>query len=301
VYVVRKTRFDVCITFDLDFQDYSSGRQLIQEFESVSPILSAFDHRPDWRATWFVRLDSHMEKLFGRPDHIFHRYKRELEHLKQIGHEIGWHPHCFSELNDKWVQNTNVQLILEELDRYLPLIRDYGLNVVRMGWGFQANEIMHFLTEAGFVVDSSAIPRPHYQWEETVRDWTNTPIQPYRPSTADYRIPGEPTLPILEVPISVMTIPAPYDNGPVLRYCNLAYYPNLLRAPLQSWIHAHTHLVTITHPYELMPRDSVHPLFVFSVQALKDNCRQVEEFVYSAGMELSYIRISDFTKMPGLT
>jgi hypothetical protein len=283
----------VCITFDVDFTDYRS-RLTFNDFEiALGLLLPVFERHPDWRFTWFIRLDAHIETLFGYADHIFKQYEAQISELQEAGHEIGWHLHCYTRSQGDWKQNTDVRNVMDELTRYAPLAQSYRTRAVRMGWGFHTNETMRLLTHLGFEVDSSAIPRPRYQWEESQKDWTLTPVTPYYPSEMDYRVPGEPALPILEIPLSVVHVQAPYDTGHVVRYLNPAYHPVLLRKPLEKWLTQHSHLVTVTHPYELHGGQS-HGLLAFDVKAFEQNMMMIEEVGRGCDSTICFLTISEF-------
>jgi hypothetical protein len=174
------------------------------------------------------------------------------------------------------------------------LAREHGLTTVRMGWGFHSNQTLLTLIGLGFTVDSSAIPRPNYAWETGVRDWVGSPVVPYWPSVADYRRPGTPALEILEVPISTEFVSAPYDQEAVVRYVNPAFHPHLLRPALRRWLGRHGHLVTITHPYELMPAGPPHGLLAFDVGAFEQNVRTIQRIAAEAGRAVSFLTVSQF-------
>jgi hypothetical protein len=285
----------VCVTFDVDFADYIGGAAVVDEMsQSLDCIATTFLKKKNWKATWFIRLDARIEALYGSPDYIFRRYATKFEELVRAGHEIGWHPHSYAKSNGQWKQNIDVPTLVNELERYAPLAKSYGLQAVRMGWGFHTNETMRLLADLGFTIDSSAIPRPQYEWEESTKNWTVTPNHPYFPSEADYRLPGHPRLPIIEVPISVTRVVAPYDSGPVLRYINPAYHSTLFREPLANWLKQHTHLVTITHPYELMPKPEPHALLSFSFTAFEQNLCAIEELSQTQDRAVSFMTISNF-------
>lgn len=284
----------LCVTFDVDFADYTEGGSTVDEFEAAVPsILSCLGRHPSRKTTWFIRLDDQIGALYGRPDHIFRRYADALRQLQRGGHELGWHPHCYVRAGGRWRQNVDEAAVLDELGRCAPLARSYGLRAARMGWGFHTPRTMRLLADSGFAVDSSAIPRPKYAWEEAQRDWTTTPSEPYRPSAEDYRVPGPAALPILEVPISVTRVAAPYDTEEVLRYVNLAYHPPLLRAPLEGWLSGHEHLVTITHPYELIPARQPHGLLACDPGALEENLDAVQELARRRGLTVSFLTMSE--------
>jgi hypothetical protein len=152
---------------------------------------------------------------------------------------------------------------------------------------------MHFIAEAGFAIDSSAIPRPRYLWDEGAKDWAITPLMPYRPSSADYRVPGEPSLPLVEIPMSVAAIAAHNDTQDVLRYVNPAFTPQALADPVRGWFGTHDLLVTVTHPYELLRRRSPHPLLAGSVDAFAVNVDAIAAAAKSASMDAAFVTLSD--------
>jgi hypothetical protein len=286
----------VCVTFDVDFTWHAGGGGggFIDEMSEVFPSLWAVLRRyPDCKTTWLVRLDDQMQALHGQADYALVRYAKEFAELCQAGHEIGWHPHSYVRVGPNWRQNTDNGRLIAELTRHAPAAHAHGLRTVRMGWGFHTNEAMAFLAQNGFRVDSSAIPRPQYPWEETKKDWTTTPHEPYFPACADYRVPGTPDWPILEVPMSVMLVKADYDRADILRYVNLAFHPRTLRQPLESWLSEHDHLVTITHPYELLG-GARHGLIAFDVAALEENLLAIIRICEARGRPARFLTLSEF-------
>ena len=292
------SKLNVCVTLDLDINEYALKHQIDNDFTSIfKTIYPVFKKFPSFKATWFIRLDKHIEALFGCCDYFFRRYVPEFNKIRQNNHELGWHPHCYLKKNTKWQQNIDVPSILTELSSCAPFAKSNNLKTVRMGWGFHSNEIMRFFADKGFLVDSSAIPRPRYQWEESFKDWTITPDYPYYPSIYDYRVPGKPSTPILEVPISVIPIKAPYDTGVVRRYINLAYYPNILHDPLEKWIKENSYLVTITHPYEIKSINRKHGLLAYNIDAFEKNLISIMEIADNMGKKVSFLTISELTEL----
>jgi hypothetical protein len=113
-------------------------------------------------------------------------------------------------------------------------------------------------------------------------DWTGSPHTPYRPSIADYRLPGSPSHDLLEIPISCAEVSAPQDTQRVVRYLNPAYHPRMFRQGLKGWMGGHEHLVTITHPYELLAGPS-HDLLAFAAGAFEINVMTIEALAASRG------------------
>lgn len=284
----------VIITLDIDMNN-SYGKKLkdyyIDKFLKDFCLLLA--NYSIQKATWFIRIDNNIEFNWGECDYI---YKYLANRIKALGnkHEFGWHPHSYIYKSGKWQQNTEINTILIELKNIMPIVKSLNISSIRMGWGFQSNEIMNFIAENGFLVDSSAIPRPQYLWEETYKDWSITPSHPYYPSKEDYRIPGTPAHSILEVPMSVTTIKAPYDTEDIARYINLAYDPKILKPSLERWISENSFLVTITHPYEIIPHETKHELISFSIKSFEENLNNIIQISNDLGKEVSFLTISEF-------
>jgi hypothetical protein len=283
--------FRVFITFDIDL-----GTK--EEMEFIHKLLSPFLRENNIRATWFIRLDKKIETDFGEPDFLFKEYENLITKLLDEGHAIGWHPHIYTFINGRYEQSTYEDEILQELEYLLPYVRKYNINIVRMGWGFQTNRIMKFLDDSNFVIDSSAIPRQVYTWDQTKKDWSITGLYPYHPSILDYRIPSNDplyALKILEVPITTMKIETPYDTEKdVIRYCNLSYYSNFLEKPLEHWIRENDFLVTITHPYELSRNfNQGHQLISFSLSEFSKNISLLTKIAKIYNKNVSFETLSE--------
>jgi len=267
---MSKSKKALAITFDLDMVSYLSGESINDELTLMFPkICAVLEDFPQIKSTWFIRIDSHISTLFGSPDFVFQNNKKEIRWLKDNGHQLGWHHHAYKFQNNKWVQETNEDKICNDLLYYGQIARGLGLNAARMGWGWHSNKSMSIINELGFSIDSSAIPKPIYTWDMTVKDWSRCSNSPYFPTKNDYQMSGEPSLQILEIPISTTHIPAPRDRGEVIRYINLAYRTNVLRKALDE-LNSNL-VVSITHPYEIDPKLGCHPLLGFSAEIFREN------------------------------
>ncbi len=104
----------------------------------------------------------------------------------------------------------------------------------------------------GFCIDSTAIPRPMYRWNAYTCDWSNSPQQPYHPSTRDYRVTGQPHLAIWEVPMTTTAVPMPTDTeSNVIRYIELAYDSKIFEKAIAS-VADREQIVLIFHPYKIL-------------------------------------------------
>ena len=286
----------ICLTFDVDLVGHAAGQAAVDEFRDAIPsMLAMFDRHPSWTATWFVRLDDQIASTFGDAAAIMERHALVLSEFRSRGHEVGWHPHSYARSADgAWRQNTDESMVVDELSRLAPVARKHGCRVVRCGWGFHTNRTMQTVAGAGFAIDSSAIPRPRYQWETSVKDWTVTPATPYYPALRDYRVAGDPALPILEVPMSVAIVRVPTDTEVVLRYLNPAFHRQVFAPAVESWWRSRDHMVTVTHPYEASATGKRDALISYDPETLEANIGLLETHAQQAQRPVMFMTLSQF-------
>jgi hypothetical protein len=251
----------VALTFDVDCQTYTGSTYVPMPDElevALRTLRPLFDRHPHWLATWFLRIDPDVD--------LFASQVGLLGELVRRGHALGWHYHG----------------PVGRVGEFARRARQHGLGVSRIGFGRGSNRILRSLSNAKFTVDSTAMPRPKYPWTKRGVDWTGSPDRPYHPSIADYRLPGSPCLDLLEIPISCTLVTAPADTQQVVRYLNPAYHPDMFTPALERWSAEHDHLVTITHPYELVNGPS-HGLLAFDAGALEENVLSIESLAGSRG------------------
>lgn len=281
----------ICITFDVDNESYLESRSIDEldlYFQSMREIISSYK---DIKTTWFLRIDRQAESIGGRPDYVFITHRDKIKWLLDNGHEVGWHHHAYIKQNDKWVQDLNEDRICHDLKSYGEIALSYGVKSLRAGWGFHTNATIKTTNDLGIKIDSSAIPRPRYSWEKSSKDWNNTPAHPYFPSKKDYRLPGKPEVGILEIPISVTRIEAPYDTDKgILRYINLAYHREIFKKAMESVMKDNEYIVIIAHPYEFFDGHK-NPLLSFDISSLKSNLDFLCELENGQFLDISSISI----------
>jgi hypothetical protein len=267
----------VFLTIDLDLMDYL-GRVPINEFEqAVSLIRECLRRFPEMCVTWFVRVDEEITTRFGSPDHCLSEYAELWASLRAEGHEVGWHYHPpIAAENSAGGRRIDERMVVEGLLRLFTVARGYGLDVVRVGYGYQTNATIAVLEKAGFRVDSSAVPRPSYPWDPVFRDWQGAPQEPFRPSRKDYRAPGQDHRNIVELPISTVPLPCLSDTIPnVQRYVNPAYRHGAFVRACDAAA-GRTALTLVMHAYEILSRPEAHHLLAFDI---KDFRRNLEHLV----------------------
>ena len=83
------------LTFDVDHTSYISGNNLDEISLLQNELMNYFDHNKQLVATWFIRIDSQIEKLFNSAEYLLTEHKLFWEHLKEHGHKLGWHHHAY--------------------------------------------------------------------------------------------------------------------------------------------------------------------------------------------------------------
>jgi hypothetical protein len=280
----------IATTVDVDNDGVSlndeRNRLTWQSLELV-PTIARIVHARGLPATWFVRADPQLREVCGQTSYLIEHHRSLWAQLKEEGDEIGWHPHLYSMSGGESVYRPvyDDSWAVRELRTTLAELRALGHQFysVRMGEAIGSNAIVHTLSELGLVVDSSAIPGRRRRDKSRTFDWSTSPNTPYWPSKADYRVPGSPALPILEIPMTAVVIRAPYDSVPLVRYINLAYRPEIFADAIDRWFDSNAEFVSeavltlILHPDELMPRRQSHPLYESAPATLSKNLDAVFE------------------------
>jgi len=274
----------VVVTVDVD----NDGVSLTNERDRLSwnglaliPQVAEIIREFGLPVTWFIRADSQLQEYYGAVDFLLTEHRSLWASLARAGDEIGWHPHIYAPAAGGYLPVRDEQAVAQALRVTNAELsaRGHAFASVRMGEAIGGNTILRTLAELGLRVDSSAIPGRRRIDRDRWFDWSTSPNRPYWPSAADYRVPGVPTLPILEVPMTATLVHAPFDPCPLPRYTNLAYHPPIFAAALERWFGGpaerseHAVLTLIVHPDELMARTGDHPLYAFAPQALRINLK----------------------------
>jgi hypothetical protein len=256
------------LTIDVDFTDYISGSG-VNEMEDFFPLLrNYFEQHESVKTTWFVRIDNQIAREFRSADYILTKYSGEFNWLRANGHEIGWHHHAYTFRNGLWQQESDDDIVLSQVKEYGLVARKHGMKLCRMGWGQMSEAVMVELDNLGFEIDSSAMPRPRYAWDQLKRDWSKCPADPYHPSRSDYQLRGD--LRILEVPMTTVPVQLKTDTEDgVLRYINPLYYHSRFVSAVRAC--SSSLPVFIFHPYELRKDAQPHLLLSFSYSEFVKN------------------------------
>lgn len=243
--------------------------------------------------TWFIRADELIERQFGDRCAIFARFAELVRSAASNGHEIGWLPQVYAGTSEQpgAINYDDLSATHVALERVGVAVRS-----VRMGNCFHDDRTMALLAALGIANDSSAVPgrtKVDLGWR---MDWSSTPMAPYRPSATDYRIPGDPSLDLIEVPLTVRPLKAPYDAAPLLRYVNPCMHHEFFGQNLREVVDTAGYLLCIFHPDEAVaPRHGRgHPLVAYSRQELERNIRHLVSIANDAGRTISFQTLGQF-------
>jgi hypothetical protein len=299
----------LAVTVDADNDDFSVSDQrneLAWRGLGLIPDIAAAIHGFGWRVTWFVRGDPQIRAFYGSVAYLLETFASTWWQLKGDGDEIGWHPHI-SRLGaaGSWEAERDDHRFVGALQETYADLRAQGfqLSSARMGEAAGSNLILKTLADLGLKIDSSALPGRTRDDASRHFDWSLTPNYPYRPSLADYRIAGMPSLPIVEVPMTTLPVTAQNEQQPYLRYASLAYHPLIFMDSVKRWIaradgrRDDRILTLILHPDELMPRNTTHPLYAFSFSALLSNLGALADFAKQQELEIAGVTVSDVARI----
>jgi hypothetical protein len=222
------------------------------------------------RATWFVRTDWEIRDVQGDAAFLLQKYALLWRERLAAGDEIGFHPHVAR----AGMLDEAGQAHRREIRDVVGRVRAAGFapTVSRVGEAFGSNAVMSALEGEGFVADSTAMPGRVRRDAQRTLDWGGTPANPYKPSVADYRRPGQVARDLLEIPFSMVPVLASYDAVPLARYVDLSFHHQALREGLRSLIATASLLVTVVHPSTLLPQVAFrHGLLSFDVKEFERN------------------------------
>jgi len=238
---------NAAITFDIDY-GLNYTNDVVDEMDLFWPYFQQLcSEIPSFKSTWFIRIDSQLEKIYGEADVVFKRHSSKIDWLRDMGHELGWHFHSYKKTNQKWVQNMDSGSFCAEIHMFATLAQKHQLEITRMGWGYQTNASMEILNTLQFRLDSSALPKNN----PDKQGWSATQIDPYYPSKKDYRYKGIPAYDILEVPITMVDLPL---KNNVEKFNKGVLDPALQKVHFDRCLNflGTNHINTITHPKDIL-------------------------------------------------
>jgi hypothetical protein len=238
--------------------------------------------------TWFVRADRHLAVTDGDALAAYTRFGEAMREHAAAGDAVGWMPQVYSA--DGGTPD------YADLEATCARVRDAGwpAEAVRMGGCFHDDETMARLDGLGVAVDCSALPGREKRDGGWRLDWRGTPAGAFHPALADYRRGGTPAHRVLELPLSMLPLAAPYDATPLPRYFNPAMHPELLAPHVDDLATRADYVQGVLHPDELVPpAHGGHPLVAYSPAACVDSLGRLIERVRAHGREPVFLPVTD--------
>ncbi|MBC7427487.1 MAG: hypothetical protein H7336_02675 [Bacteriovorax sp.] len=209
--------------------------------------------------TIFCRADWQIEKIMGQAEWVFLETNKIISSGKyqHLNIDLQWHPHLYEENDGKWFQSHDNSIQRNQLIDIHNKLINAGIDVkcTRIGECFFNNNILETLVELKIKFDSTAFPGRDIGHT----NWKPSPTHPYHPDLSNFTSEGNQK--ILEVPFSMLSIHAPYERAPNLRYLNLIFSPEYTTSGIKDY--SENFIVTILHPYEILTlnQPNTHKLF----------------------------------------
>jgi hypothetical protein len=274
---------DVIVTFDLDHiscnnKFYETSNVSFDYKDTLLHLYEYFDKKGIRDFTAFVRIDNQVKNLFGDHLHVFN--------LLPPTPDIGWHPHC---CRNNLPEYDTDQIIREMWQVYISTHVVRECKVFRMGGAVMDGKILDALEKMGFLIDSSAMPGCQRDDAHRKYDWSITGNNNYVPGVEDHRCSGTPQRKIVEVPMTTIPIPAPYDKSVKRRYINPTIRKEIFQPAFAACCHFLPHLVVTFHPDQLMDGYE-DDLYIYGISNFVDNMN----FIHAELDDVNYKSLSRF-------
>jgi hypothetical protein len=270
--------------FDLPGEQGSfDPNQVLMAVEHLESLLARIEFRlgTSIPITWFIRCDDSVAAVTGEAAGLLQALDGFIQRRTNKGDTFGLHPHLYRLSQGKWGPETSPEKQQEQLERAALAWKKYfgaRPKLSRMGEALMNNSLASCLDGLGIEIDSSALPDRKRFDSGFQFDWIGTPASPYHPSVEDYRRPAanqEVAHGFVESPFTMLPIFGPQDKQPIMRYCNLAFRPELIKHAAQS-MEIPEYVTAVVHPHELLPSDQQHPIIAHSPTALEENILQLQ-------------------------
>ena len=275
--------------------------------EGIDAMVNSVSHMRDTQGdaplfTWFPPVDNFMSEEYGDPAWILTNFTDIWNAAIERGDEIGWHVYQHRRDGGQWYPESDSKAWREGLWACYERLRSIGYTprATRIGGTHCTNAIMKILEDMKIAVDMTALPGRVRRDGFLQLDWTRTPERPYRPSCTDYRVPGNPNVSVLEIPLSMVQVKADYDVQPFRRYIDLSFYHDLLWPGLQSFLYDEPeYLVAIVHPSAVLADVSQqkHGLLSFQIDEFKKNLCSILDYCERSQRPCKFVTATQLEKI----
>jgi hypothetical protein len=209
----------------------------------------AIELKKIFKITIFCRADWQIKTMMGSSTWVFEKTREVIDKPNLQGTLIDyqWHPHLYTFKNDIWSFTLDSTEQCQQLEETYSDLFSAGLNIScsRIGECFFSDTILCTLEQLNIAVDSTALPGRDLGYV----DWTSAQRSIFYPQVSVEGTITKSTL--LEVPFSMISILAPYDEIARERYLNIIYQNKYVSKAIKNY--SGEYIVTIAHPYEILP------------------------------------------------
>ena len=251
--------------------------------------------------TWFIRVDRHIEKIFGSPVALLAQFEDFWTACRKRGDETAWHPHLGGNQGSSRSQNrlTSAQAS-EELEGLWEIVRhtSAGLASFRNGEAWHTPQTYATIERFGFRCDSTIIPGREGGGMFPA-DWTLAPNCPYYPAADDLCSEGT-ERPLLELPLNSWQTQATYDQGLRTRYMNPSVHEAVFTSALALW---RSYLLKsaqplnvwtlVIHPDEFTPGGLPDSLYAHSVDSFSRNLLNMTECLRDLRHDFEFVTMAE--------
>ena len=204
---------------------FEGFERLVSQLPSLRDRMAAvLGHPPAF--TWALRMDPHIEAVYGSATWVADAYRDELEALTGAGDVLGVHPHTWRPEDGIW-WNDNADAgwvahcVATSLSAYHRAF-DAPCAVTRCGDRFMSEDVVRQLDDSGVVADLSVEPglpgtarlAPDEPTRGSLPDTRSAPAHAYRISPADFRRAAPPgTTGLVELPLTPALVLRPGADG----------------------------------------------------------------------------------------
>ena len=283
----------ICLTLDVceDIHAPDAAWGYLQSIQAIRDKIERHLNRRGYpcRITWFPRADHAIEREMGSATALFERVP--FMEFEALGDEIGWHAHFYDEQGNQVIVGNEIAeeagKVILEVKKLLPNVESS-----RFGRLHVTNELLEVLVELGFRQDANCLPGRKQSRENMTFDWSLSPSRPFYPGKSDYRIPGKPCFPILEMPYAMKPMQTSYDNEQVNRYVNIAFHHELIAEGIES-IDVSWPIVLVTHPFELLHHDHKHGLIAFDLDEALYNLDLIIDYFQGKNKPIRFVTLKE--------
>jgi len=258
--------------------------KLLKALQNLEILIDQLEYKIETKipVTWFIRCDDSVAEITGKVSGLLFALDDFILRRTAKLDEFGLHPHLYRFDKGNWISETDPNMQKEQIERAAIGWKSYFGSMPklsRIGEAVMNNCIANILSELSIEIDSTALSGRKRFDNGFQFDWTGAPYSSYIPSKKDYRrsaIDREPAHSFVEIPFTMLPIIGALDESPIMRYCNLAFKPEVIQKAIRE-IYQPENIVAVVHPHELLSSNRQHALIAYQPKSLEKNIENLSD------------------------